>query len=238
MRNFTSLLRRIGVFGLSASACMLVGSPAMAQDESGFRAYIDGPLREQALRETLSSAVWPARNPDQNIADLRAQIDSLRNRIATLEQQESGRSRFLVSLGHELRNALGSVRNGVTVLSRLGEAEGQSAPREIIRRQLRVMERLVEDLAEAGRAAGSCRGLRRPRCRTESPHRRRGQRCGRRERRRSCRAACARRRTRVRRGSRKRRPRPPRAVPAIRPPPRAGFDPGPSRRQRRQRRWR
>ena len=31
-------------------------------------------FREQALREVLASGSWPARNPDQNVADLRAQV--------------------------------------------------------------------------------------------------------------------------------------------------------------------
>ncbi|WP_241527403.1 lytic murein transglycosylase [Sphingomonas turrisvirgatae] len=40
--------------GTVASAWMLVGGPAAAQDESGFQAYINGPLREQAVREGVS----------------------------------------------------------------------------------------------------------------------------------------------------------------------------------------
>ena len=34
----------------------------------------NGELREQAARDILGSGRWPARNPDQNIADMRAQI--------------------------------------------------------------------------------------------------------------------------------------------------------------------
>jgi 5-oxoprolinase (ATP-hydrolysing) len=34
----------------------------------------DGRLRETALRSQLAGGKWPARNPDQNIADLRAQL--------------------------------------------------------------------------------------------------------------------------------------------------------------------
>ncbi|HEY0877873.1 MAG TPA: hydantoinase B/oxoprolinase family protein [Zeimonas sp.] len=48
-------------------------------DEEGvlltdFPLVIDGQMREEALRETLRSARFPARNPEQNLADLRAQI--------------------------------------------------------------------------------------------------------------------------------------------------------------------
>ena len=34
----------------------------------------DGRLREAELREQLGAGPWPARNPEQTIADLRAQI--------------------------------------------------------------------------------------------------------------------------------------------------------------------
>jgi 5-oxoprolinase (ATP-hydrolysing) len=34
----------------------------------------DGRMREEEIRRLLGSARWPARNPDQNIADLRAQV--------------------------------------------------------------------------------------------------------------------------------------------------------------------
>ena len=34
----------------------------------------DGQMREAELRALLGSGPWPARNPDQTLADLRAQI--------------------------------------------------------------------------------------------------------------------------------------------------------------------
>ncbi len=40
----------------------------------GFKLVEKGAFREQALRELLSSGPYPARNPNQNIADFRAQI--------------------------------------------------------------------------------------------------------------------------------------------------------------------
>ncbi|MGD9941827.1 MAG: hydantoinase B/oxoprolinase family protein [Burkholderiaceae bacterium] len=48
-------------------------------DEEGvlltdFQLVENGMFREAELRHALSSAAWPARNPDQNVADLRAQI--------------------------------------------------------------------------------------------------------------------------------------------------------------------
>ncbi|NRF50518.1 hydantoinase B/oxoprolinase family protein, partial [Pseudomonas stutzeri] len=41
---------------------------------TNFQLVRDGEFRDQAAREILASGRWPARNPDQNIADLHAQI--------------------------------------------------------------------------------------------------------------------------------------------------------------------
>ncbi|MGB3289184.1 MAG: hydantoinase B/oxoprolinase family protein [Burkholderiaceae bacterium] len=50
----------------------------------------DGVFREQALRDELAAAKWPARNPDQTIADLRAQIAA----------NEKGREELLKMVSH------------------------------------------------------------------------------------------------------------------------------------------
>lgn len=60
MRGFAGLFRRIGVAGAVAAAWVVAGSPAVAQDESGFAAYVNGPLRQQALREGVSARTLDA----------------------------------------------------------------------------------------------------------------------------------------------------------------------------------
>src|SRR6201999_2503204 len=45
-----------------------------------------GALREQALREALKGARHPARNPDQNVADLQAQLAANARGIAEIER--------------------------------------------------------------------------------------------------------------------------------------------------------
>jgi lytic murein transglycosylase len=60
--------------GTAAAGAMLAGVPAAAQDESGFRAYLDGPLRQQALREGVSARtldrVLPTLTYNQRVVDL------------------------------------------------------------------------------------------------------------------------------------------------------------------------
>lgn len=81
--------------------------------------------------------------------------------FVTLEAQElrdaaelarNRQEEFLAMLAHELRNPLGPIRNAVEILSRLTDA--QPVPRpilDIIRRQVRHMVRLVDDLLDVAR---------------------------------------------------------------------------------------
>ena len=57
---------------------------------TNFRLVSDGHMREAELRELLAGAVYPARNPDQNLADLRAQIAA----------NEKGREELLKMVEH------------------------------------------------------------------------------------------------------------------------------------------
>ncbi len=74
MRDFQGLVRRIGVLGTVIAACTLANAPAVAQDEAGFQAYINGPLRQQALREGVSArtldAVLPSLSYNARVVEL------------------------------------------------------------------------------------------------------------------------------------------------------------------------
>ena len=64
-------------------------------DEEGvlfdnFTVVHNGTLQETALREALQNSAWPARNPDQNVADFRAQIAAI----------ERGRQLLLAMFDH------------------------------------------------------------------------------------------------------------------------------------------
>jgi 5-oxoprolinase (ATP-hydrolysing) len=50
----------------------------------GQRLVVDGRFREDWLRETLTSGDYPARNPDQNVADLLAQVAACERGVAEL----------------------------------------------------------------------------------------------------------------------------------------------------------
>jgi len=78
----------------------------------------DGALREAALRAQLASGTWPARNPDQTIADLRAQIASNEKGVQELRAmvEQFGLETVSAYMRHVQDNAEESVRRVITAL--------------------------------------------------------------------------------------------------------------------------
>ena len=70
------------------------------------------------------------------------------------EDANRTKDEFLAILGHELRNPLGAVVSALTVLDRDSASEEQRrAMLQILRRQVRQLQRLVEDLVDVARLA-------------------------------------------------------------------------------------
>jgi 5-oxoprolinase (ATP-hydrolysing) len=89
-------------------------------DEEGvlfecFPLVVAGTLREAELREAMASARYPARNPDQNVADLRAQLAANARGIAEIERAVSRHTLDVVRsyMRHVQDNAATSVRNAI-----------------------------------------------------------------------------------------------------------------------------
>jgi 5-oxoprolinase (ATP-hydrolysing) len=78
----------------------------------------DGVLREAALRGQLGSGDFPARNPDQTIADLRAQIAANEKGVQELRAMvaQFGRDTVAAYMRHVQDNAEESVRRVITAL--------------------------------------------------------------------------------------------------------------------------
>ncbi|MFZ2653105.1 MAG: hydantoinase B/oxoprolinase family protein [Burkholderiaceae bacterium] len=78
----------------------------------------DGALHEAQLRQRLGSGAWPARNPEQTIADLRAQIAANEKGAQELHAMvaQFGRSTVDAYMRHVQDNAEESVRRVITAL--------------------------------------------------------------------------------------------------------------------------
>jgi 5-oxoprolinase (ATP-hydrolysing) len=82
----------------------------------------EGHFREAEMRELLGSGNWPARNPDRNISDLKAQLAACARGAEVLTQtaREYGANVVASYMGHVLANAEESVRR---LLDRLDDGE-------------------------------------------------------------------------------------------------------------------
>ncbi len=79
----------------------------------------DGTLREAELQAQLRSGAWPARNPQQTMADLRAQIAANEKGVQELHAMvaQFGRATVAAYMQHVQDNAEESVRRVITALA-------------------------------------------------------------------------------------------------------------------------
>src|SRR5262249_20190217 len=92
-------------------------------------------------------------------------IDDQKRAEEALREADRRKDEFLAMLGHELRNPLGSIRNAVEILHRLGPQEpGQTQAQEIIERQVTHLTRIIDDLLDVSRIARGKILLRKERC--------------------------------------------------------------------------
>ncbi|HEY0293758.1 MAG TPA: hydantoinase B/oxoprolinase family protein, partial [Bordetella sp.] len=92
-------------------------------DEEGvlftnFQLVRDGEFREAAVRDVLASGKWPARNPDQNIADMQAQIAANEKGVHELLKmcEHFGLDVVRAYMNHVQDNAEEAVRRVISVL--------------------------------------------------------------------------------------------------------------------------
>ncbi|NJN29729.1 MAG: 5-oxoprolinase [Synechococcales cyanobacterium RM1_1_8] len=86
-----------------------------------------GQLQEQALRQRLTQGPHPARNPDQNLADLQAQIAANTKGLQELQAmvQHVGLATVQAYMQHVQDNAEAAVRRTIAQLCAQRQAEGQ-----------------------------------------------------------------------------------------------------------------
>lgn len=118
-------------------------------------------LRKGDARFWASGVLHPVKNERGTLVgyckivrdrtDLRTRLDTLGNRAEALSGELARRSEFMVRLGHELRNPLAAIRTAGYTIQRLGGAAVER-PCEVLERQVTVLVRLLDDLAEATRA--------------------------------------------------------------------------------------
>jgi 5-oxoprolinase (ATP-hydrolysing) len=105
----------------------------------GVRLVTAGQFDEALIRGLLEGGRWPARNPEQNLADLRAQLAANRRGLAELERMmgEFGPEVVLAYMGHIQQNAAEAVGDALAALAD-GEFHWQMDGGETIRVAIRI----------------------------------------------------------------------------------------------------
>jgi PAS domain S-box-containing protein len=89
----------------------------------------------------------------EDITEQRSAEEEREELLSVLRETDRRKDEFLAVLGHELRNPLAALRNGLAVLKELaGDDEGKPV-REMMGRQLAHLVRLVDDLLDLSRVS-------------------------------------------------------------------------------------
>ena len=85
----------------------------------GFQIMAAGIFLDAELRQQLAHSAWPARNPDQNVADVQAQLAANARGAAELRRlcAQHGTARVVAYLSHVQANAEAAVRQAIGALS-------------------------------------------------------------------------------------------------------------------------
>lgn len=92
LRYFTAARAHHADIGGIAPGSMPATSRSIEEEgclSEGMRIVVDGRLQEETLRRWLTAGRYPARNPDQNLADLKAQVAATALGIKLLRQLEA-----------------------------------------------------------------------------------------------------------------------------------------------------
>jgi len=91
--------------------------------------------------------------------DLRMQIDTAKNRLAAVVEEQERKGVMLGTLAHELRNPLAPLSNAAKMIRLTGADDTRIAyPLQIIERQITFLQRLIDDLVDVSRVgAGKLR---------------------------------------------------------------------------------
>jgi signal transduction histidine kinase len=141
-------------YWLSRRIALPIVALARAAPELGTGRHIQEP--DSAIDEvaTLARAL---RDADAAIVgrdqELTRRGDELARQAEELRQIDANKTRFLALVSHELRSPLGPLRNGLQILEETDDPRVAAQVHAMMRRQLALLERLVQDLVDTGRVS-------------------------------------------------------------------------------------
>ena len=150
---FTEEDRQRGIPQLESDNAMR--SPRSEDDrwhvrKDGSRVFLSGSA--VALRDDGGEPVAIAK-VFRDLTDRRAYVEALEHRLDDRERDRISKEVSLASLAHELRNPLAPLRHATQMIRLLCKEEVVRQPLAIVDRQMAALQRLVDDLVDAGRVA-------------------------------------------------------------------------------------
>lgn len=116
--------------------------------KDGTRVWITGTM--QAIRNAAGEVIAFAKIL-RDRTDLRAQIETLEQRVQALSLAQRDKDVFFVRLMHEMRNALAPLGNATELIRRAAQPAQLEFPLAMARRQLELLTRMVGDLFQVAR---------------------------------------------------------------------------------------
>jgi PAS domain S-box-containing protein len=116
-------------------------------------------VRKDGRRINVSLTISPIRNATGRIVG----ASKIARDITAVKEAERRKDEFLAILGHELRNPLAAVVNGMELLRRKAHGEAEEQLCALVDRQARHMKQLVDDLLDVSRITRGLIPLRRER---------------------------------------------------------------------------
>jgi signal transduction histidine kinase len=112
-------------------------------------------VRKDGMRITVDSSQVVDRDVDGTvlaILEINRDVSERKRIMNEVAAADQAKTNFLATLGHELRNPLTTLRNGMQVLRRVGtDAPEAVEVRDTIERNIRRMARLIDDLLDVSR---------------------------------------------------------------------------------------
>lgn len=104
------------------------------------------------INEALRREVTERERAEEALRVVNQELEArVLERTTALQRADRRKDEFLAVLGHELRNPLAPILSAVEVLDGQAPSSAQEKARGVVRRQIRQMTRLIDDLLDVGR---------------------------------------------------------------------------------------
>ena len=151
--------------GLSGLELRVAAAKGRCEDDrwhvrkDGLRVWVSGVVT--AL--TVDGEIVGYAKVMRDRTDVRGQLDTYKNRSEQSGRRLADQDAVFARVAHEMRNALGPIRHGAELLVRSPDAGQRLLAFSLVERQMGVLERMLQDLADAARVNAGKLELRRRR---------------------------------------------------------------------------